>query len=200
MFTILFMKKILFVTNNQHKLSEISAILGDKMKVLKLSDIDFYEDIPETGFTLEENASQKSHAIFDRYHIDCFSDDTGLEIDALHGRPGVFSARYAGESCSFHDNVVKVLGEMEHEENRKARFRTVISLILNEKEYLFDGVVEGEIIHHETGLGGFGYDPIFKPLGYDKTFAEMEDGEKNAISHRGKAVAKLVDFLSQNIV
>lgn len=192
------MKEILFVTNNQHKLSEVSTLLDGKMHVLKLSEIKYFDEIPETGDTLEENASQKSHAIYDRYKIDCFSDDTGLEIDALKKRPGVFSARYAGEGCTFHDNVVKVLNEMKNEENRSARFRTVISLILNDKEYLFEGIVEGEINREERGAGGFGYDPIFTPSGYEKTFAELTNHEKNAISHRGKAVTKLVSFLTAN--
>jgi len=197
--TLIFMRKILFVTNNQHKLIEIKTILNGIMEVLKLSDIHFYEEIPETGQTLKENASQKSHAIFDQFQIDCFSDDTGLEIDALNGRPGVYSARYAGEGCSFHDNVVKVLKEMENETNRLARFRTVISLILNKKEYFFDGVVEGEITRFEMGNSGFGYDPIFRPLGFNKTFGEIPDDEKNAISHRGKEVQKLASFLSERI-
>lgn len=191
------MRKIVFATNNQHKLKEINEILKDKIVVLSLADIHFNEDIPETGSTLDENASQKSHAIFDRYHIDCFSDDTGLEVDALDGRPGVYSARYAGEGCSFHDNVVKLLDEMKGQENRRARFRTVVSLILDSKEYFFEGVVEGEITTEETGVGGFGYDPVFKPIGFETTFAEMTDAEKNAISHRGRAVAKLTEFLNQ---
>lgn len=191
------MRKIVFATNNKHKLTEINEILKGKMIVLSLADIDFHEDIPETGNTLEVNASQKSHAIFERYQLDCFSDDTGLEVEALNGRPGVYSARYAGEGCSFHDNVVKLLEEMKDKKNRRARFRTVISLILNKKEYFFEGIVEGEITHAESGIAGFGYDPIFKPLGYATTFAEMPESDKNAISHRGKAVAKLVEFLAQ---
>jgi len=191
------MKEIVFATNNQHKVNEIVQILGSSLKVLKLSDIGFYEDIPETGTTLQENASIKSHAIFDRFGLDCFSDDTGLEVDALDGAPGVYSARYAGEGCSYHDNVVKLLKELGNSTNRRARFRTVISLILDKKEYFFEGTVEGEIMHSGRGEGGFGYDPVFQPLGYDKTFAEMGEDEKNAISHRGKAVAALAQFLLQ---
>jgi len=189
------MKEIVFATNNQHKVNEIVKILGRTLTVLKLSDIGFHEDIPETGTTLEDNASIKSRAIFDRFGVDCFSDDTGLEVDALDGAPGVYSARYAGEGCSYNDNVVKLLKELGNSTNRQARFRTVISLILNKKEYFFEGTVEGEIIHLGRGEGGFGYDPVFQPLGYDKTFAEMGDAEKNAISHRGKAVAALAQFL-----
>ena len=191
------MRKIVFATNNQHKLKEINEILKDKMVVLSLADINFYEDIPETGNTLEANASQKSHAIFDAYRVDCFSDDTGLEVDALDGRPGVYSARYAGEGCSFHDNVAKLLQELKGHENRRARFRTVVSLILDSKEYFFEGVVEGEITREEMGVGGFGYDPVFYVPALAKTAAELSKEEKNAVSHRGQALKALLAKLGE---
>ena len=191
------MKKIVFATNNKHKLSEIKDILRDSFEVLSLSDIGFNEDIPETGETLSENASQKSFTIYDRYNIDCFSDDTGLEVDALDGRPGVYSARYAGEDCSFEDNVNKLLLELKEKDNRSAAFSTVISLILDGKEYQFEGRVEGQITNDKYGKGGFGYDPVFKPNGFDITFAEMDADIKNRISHRALATKKLVAFLKE---
>ncbi|NOQ27101.1 MAG: non-canonical purine NTP diphosphatase [Bacteroidales bacterium] len=187
--------ELVFATNNKHKLEEIQNALGDKLKLLSLKDISFFEEIPEDFETLKENAQQKARHIFDRYKINCFADDTGLEIDSLNGAPGVYSARYAGESCSFEDNVQKVLKELDGVKNRKAQFRTVISLILNGKEYFFEGSVNGEILTENQGVGGFGYDPIFKPIGFDKSFAEMGLDEKNKISHRGRAAQKLVDFL-----
>jgi XTP/dITP diphosphohydrolase len=190
------MKKIVFATNNSHKLSEIQGILKNQFEVLSLKDIGFNEDIPETGITLSENASQKSYAIFNRFKIDCFSDDTGLEVDALDGRPGVYSARYAGEGCSFDDNVNKILSELYGNENRQAAFSTVISLIKDGKEYQFEGRIEGEITEVKYGNGGFGYDPVFKPAGYDITFAEMDANTKNLISHRALATKKLVSFLN----
>ena len=188
------MKKIVFATNNKHKLIEIQSILKDDFEVLSLSDIGFNEDIPETGDTLSENASQKSYTIYSRYAIDYFSDDTGLEVDTLDGRPGVYSARYAGEGCSFEDNVNKLLTELLGKENRSASFSTVISLILEGKEYQFEGRIEGQIITDKHGAGGFGYDPVFKPKGYDITFAEMDAETKNKISHRALATRKLVAF------
>jgi len=191
------MKKIVFATNNKHKLSEIKDILRDSFEVLSLSDIGFNEDIPETGETLSENASQKSFTIYDRYNIDCFSDDTGLEVDALDGRPGVYSARYAGEDCSFEDNVNKLLLELKEKDNRSAAFSTVISLILDGKEYQFEGRVEGQITNDKYGKGGFGYDPVFKPNGFDITFAEMDADIKNRISHRALATKKLIAFLKE---
>ncbi len=193
----LFLKnmELVFATNNKHKLEEIQNALGDKVKLLSLKDISFFDEIPEDFETLKENAQQKAKHIFDRYKINCFADDTGLEIDSLNGAPGVYSARYAGESCSFEDNVRKVLKELDGVKNREAKFRTVISLILNGKEYFFEGSVDGEILTENHGVGGFGYDPIFKPKGFDKSFAEMELDEKNKISHRGRAAQKLVDFL-----
>jgi len=162
---------------------------------LSLGDINCNDEIPEDFFTLEENASQKSHYIFDKYNLDCFADDTGLEIEALNGKPGVLSARYAGDSKDTEANMRKVLDELKEEKNRKARFRTVISLIINKKEYFFEGIVNGEILESKTGKDGFGYDPIFKPKGYSESFAEMSLEQKNLISHRAVATRKLVDFL-----
>ena len=187
--------ELVFATNNQHKLKEIQELLGNKINLLSLKDIHCDEEIPEDYFTLEENASQKSHHICNKYNVDCFADDTGLEIDALDGEPGVLSARYAGESKDSDANMKKVLKMLEGVENRKARFRTVISLLINKKEYLFEGIVNGEILTEESGVEGFGYDPIFKPEGYSESFAEMSLNEKNKISHRARATMKLVEFL-----
>ncbi len=187
--------ELVFATNNRHKLEEIQNLLGNKIKLLSLKDISFFEEIPEDYDTLKENAQQKARYIYDRYKLNCFADDTGLEIDYLNGAPGVLSARYAGESCSFEDNIVKTLKELDGAENRKARFRTVISLILDGKEHYFEGAVDGNILTEKHGVGGFGYDPIFRPLGFDKSFAEMDMDEKNKISHRARAAQKLVDFL-----
>ena len=199
--------KIVFATNNEHKLSEIRSILGDSIKVLSLKDIGCDADIPETGKTLEENALQKAQFIYDHYHMDVFADDTGLEVEALNGAPGVYSARYAGgEGHDSEANMTKLLNELGENNNRRARFRTVIALILKKnvcpcgctsiKEiHQFDGIVEGEIIRERRGGEGFGYDPIFKPDGYDKTFAELGMDIKNHISHRARATAKLADFL-----
>lgn len=189
------MKKLVFSTNNPHKLKEIKAKVGDTFEIKSLKDIHVNEDIPEPYATLEENAFNKARYIHERFGYDCFADDTGLEIDALDGRPGVFSARYAGPQCNFQDNVDKVLREMAGQRNRKARFRSVIALIMDGKEYAFEGAVEGEILYEEQGSEGFGYDPIFRPEGFDQSFAEMPLDDKNNISHRGKAVARLTDFL-----
>ena len=189
------MKKIVFATNNAHKLQEVRLYLNNLYEVVSLKDIGFNQDIPEPYDTLEENALAKSQTIFDKYQIDCFSDDTGLEVEALNGAPGVFSARYAGEDCSFQDNVDKMLAEMKRQTNRKARFRTVVSLILNGEKYYFEGIVNGRIAEIETGTDGFGYDPIFVPGDLNTSFAEMNLEDKNKISHRGRAIAKLVDFL-----
>ena len=195
--------KIVFATNNQHKLQEIREILGDQFEILSLADIGCHEDIPETGNTLEANAHQKAEYVFDHYHIDCFADDTGLEVDALGGAPGVHSARYAeGTDHNSEANMAKLLRELGDNDNRKARFRTVISLIQMEggnpvcsREYQFEGVVEGRIDREKHGSEGFGYDPIFQPEGYDKTFAELGNDIKNTISHRARAVAKLAAHL-----
>jgi len=188
---------LVFATNNQHKLQELQAILGDEFRLLSLKDIGCNEDIPEEQPTLEGNASQKSHYIFNKFGYNCFADDTGLEIDALNGEPGVYSARYAGEEKSAEANMEKVLHKMAKINRRKARFRTVISLIINGKEDLFEGVVNGEILFSKKGGSGFGYDPIFQPDGFEKSFAEMGMDEKNKISHRGRAVQKLVNFLAE---
>ncbi len=190
-------KEIVFATNNKHKFTEIQRIIGEKFKLLSLQDINCNEDIPETAMTIAENSMQKADYIRNNYNKNCFADDTGLEIEALDGRPGVHSARYAGEGKNMQDNIAKVLSELKGKSNRKARFKTVISLILDDKKYQFEGIVNGKIIDEEKGSEGFGYDPIFVPEGYDITFAEMSADEKNAISHRGRAVQKLVKFLNE---
>ncbi len=193
--------KIVFVTNNQHKLDEIKNILGQEFNIVSLNDIGCHDNIPETGNTLEENASQKSNYIASRYALDCFADDTGLEVDALGGQPGVHSARYAEETD--HDsqaNMAKLLDKLGNNNNRKARFRTVISLIVHGKEYRFEGIVEGRIAHQPRGVRGFGYDPVFIPDGYDKSFAELGDEVKNQISHRARAVRKLAEHIKQQHV
>ena len=213
--------KIVFATNNKHKLDEIRSILGDSIEVLSLKDIGCNVDIPETGKTLEENALQKAQYVYDNYHIDCFADDTGLEVEALDGSPGVYSARYAAlpdnpvkseGATSSHDsdaNMTRLLYELNGKDNRKARFRTVIALIQKKdvcpcgctsiKEiHKFEGIVEGEIIQERRGGEGFGYDPIFQPDGYDKTFAELGMDIKNHISHRARATQKLAEFLLNN--
>lgn len=187
--------KLVFSTNNKHKLQELQEILGSDFTLLSLNDIGCTEEIPEEQPTLEGNASQKAFYVYNNYGFDCFSDDTGLEIEALNGEPGVFSARYAGEAKSAEANMEKVLTKLSKINNRKARFRTVISLVINGEEKQFEGVVEGEILKEKRGGSGFGYDPIFRPLGFEKSFAEMELSDKNKISHRGRAVEKLVQFL-----
>ena len=197
--------KIVFATNNQHKLSEVRQILGDSIEVLSLNDIGCHEDIPETGTTLEANAQQKAQYVFDHYHIDCFADDTGLEVDALGGAPGVYSARYAAIGCAAtssqpidHDseaNMTKLLNELGENNNRNARFRTVIALIQQDELHEFEGIVNGQIIRERRGGEGFGYDPIFQPDGYDQTFAELGTEVKNHISHRARATQKLADYL-----
>ncbi len=192
--------RIVFATNNAHKLSEIRQILGHRIEVLSLSDIGCHADIPETADTLEGNALQKAEYVVDHYHISCFADDTGLEVDALGGAPGVFSARYAGEGHDSEANMSKLLGELEENNNRKARFRTVIALITLDGDHrevnTFEGIVEGQITHERHGDEGFGYDPIFQPDGYDKTFAQLGMDIKNHISHRARATEKLARFLS----
>ena len=198
--------KIVFATNNQHKLQEIRHILGDSIEILSLKDIGCDVDIPETGTTLEENARQKAEYIWEHYHCDVFADDTGLEVEALNGAPGVYSARYAGEGHDSEANMTKLLHELGENNNRHARFRTVIALIQKKdicpcgctsikQEHLFEGIVEGEITRERSGAEGFGYDPIFRPEGYDKTFAELGEDIKNQISHRARATKKLCDFL-----
>lgn len=189
--------KLVFATNNQHKLKELQAILGSQFQLLSLKDIGCDEEIPEEQPTLEGNASQKSHFIYKKYGYSCFADDTGLEIEALNGEPGVYSARYAGEDKNAGANMNKVLEKMAKINNRKARFRTVISLIINGEERQFEGVVEGEILREKRGNSGFGYDPIFRPTGFQETFAEMNLAAKNKISHRGRAVEKLIQYLQK---
>ena len=188
---------LVFATNNQHKLKELQVILGDEFRLLSLKDIGCNEEIPEEQETLEGNASQKAFFIYNKYGYNCFADDTGLEIKALDGEPGVYSARYAGEEKSAEANMLKVLQKMTKINERKARFRTVISLVVNGEEKLFEGIVAGDILEEKRGSSGFGYDPIFQPEGFELTFAEMELSEKNKISHRGKAVQKLVNYLKE---
>ena len=191
-------RKLVFATNNAHNLEEVAAILGDQVELLSLNDIGCQADIPETAETLEGNALLKSSYIYKNYHLDCFADDTGLEVEALNGAPGVYSARYAGgEGHDAQANMLKLLHELDGKENRKAQFRTAISLILDGKEYLFEGVIKGEIIKEKRGDSGFGYDPVFMPEGYDRTFAELGNDIKNQISHRALAVQKLCEFLQR---
>ncbi|MBQ2045779.1 MAG: non-canonical purine NTP diphosphatase [Muribaculaceae bacterium] len=185
-------KEIVFATNNLHKLSEIREIIGDKFKILSLKEIGCNEDIPETANTLEGNAEIKARYVKEHYGYDCFADDTGLEVDALGGEPGVLSARYAGENHDSQANMNLLLKNMSGKENRAARFRTVIALIIGEELTLMDGIVEGEITHERAGDSGFGYDPIFKPIESELTFAQMSSEDKNKISHRGRATAKLI--------
>jgi XTP/dITP diphosphohydrolase len=187
--------KLVFATNNSNKLSEIRSLVPAEIEILSLKDINCNEQLPETNPTLQENALQKAKYVFDNYGFNCFADDTGLEIDALGGEPGVYSARYAGGDCKAEDNMQKVLKKLTGEENRTAKFRTVIALIINREATLFEGECNGSIAKTKSGAEGFGYDPIFIPEGYDLTFAEMNKDEKGKISHRGKAVKKLVGFL-----
>lgn len=187
--------ELIFATNNRHKLEEAQQILGDGYRLLTPRDCGVTEDIPEEQDTLEGNALQKARYLYERTGKACFADDTGLEVGALGGAPGVYSARYAGEHCSFRDNIDKLLAVMEEIDDRSARFRTVVALILDGREYLFEGEVRGVITRGESGSAGFGYDPVFRPDGYGITFAEMDAAEKNRISHRGKAVSRLAAFL-----
>jgi XTP/dITP diphosphohydrolase len=190
-------KKIVFATNNKHKLEEIRSILSASYMIVSLDEIGCSEDIPETADTLEGNALLKAQYIKTHYGYDCFADDTGLEVRALNNAPGVYSARYAGESKDSKANMRKVLRELENQTDRSARFRTVIALIIGEKEYLFEGLAQGKLIEEAQGNAGFGYDPIFVPEGYEETFAEMKADIKNKISHRAKAVEKLKEFLDE---
>ncbi len=187
--------KLVFATNNKDKVKEIKALLGDNIELLSLKDIGCTEDIEETENTLEGNAKLKVDYVTRKYGVNCFADDTGLEVDALDGSPGVYSARYAGENVTYEDNVQKMLGEMRGRTNRKAQFRTVIALNLNKEQYLFEGICAGEILESTKGSSGFGYDPIFKPKGFNESFAEMSLAQKGKISHRGLAMKKLIDFL-----
>jgi XTP/dITP diphosphohydrolase len=189
--------KLIFASNNPHKLEEMRFALGHQLEILSLKEAGIHIDIPEPHESLEENASEKSRTIYQLTWMNCFSEDTGLEVEALNGRPGVRSARYAGDEKSFDKNIEKLLGELESETNRKARFRAVISLIWNGHETLFEGIINGKIIHEKRGHSGFGYDPVFIPEGSEQTFAEMSPAEKNKYSHRRRAVEKMVAFLSQ---
>lgn len=191
------MNELIFATNNQHKLTEVQSLIGDSFRLMSLKDIDCNEDISETAPTLEGNALLKARFIFSTFGKNCFADDTGLEIEALDGRPGVFSARYATDGHDFEANIDKVLAELSGARNRNARFRTVVALILDGSVHYFEGIVNGKIISERKGAEGFGYDPVFIPDGYQDTFAEMPLSEKNKISHRARAVNKLVDFLNQ---
>mgnify|MGYP000291874445 CR=1 FL=1 len=188
--------KIVFATHNKNKAKEVAALIPN-FDVLSLDSIECFEDIPETENTLEGNAKIKANHVTNNYNYNCFADDTGLEVDALQGAPGVFSARYAGENTSSNENMLKLLSALKGEKNRSARFRTVIVLNLDNEQYLFEGVCEGEILTEKSGTEGFGYDPIFKPSGYDCSFAEMSMEEKGKISHRGLAVEKLINFINK---
>ncbi len=189
------MEELVIATHNKHKLDEIQKLLGDRIKLISLRDLGCNEDIPETGTTLKENAYQKAKYVWEKYKKNCFADDTGLMVEALDGAPGVYSARYAGEHCSFDDNIDLLLENMEGKTNRNARFETVICLIQDGKEQYFEGRCDGCILTERYGKGGFGYDPIFMPNGYGESFAEISMEEKNKISHRGKATAKLIKYL-----
>ena len=191
--------KLVFATNNQHKLDEIRKITNGLTEIVSLAEINCHDDIPETADTLEGNALQKARYIKEHFGLDCFADDTGLEVEVLHNAPGVFSARYAGPGHDSEANMNKLLQDLQDKDNRKARFRTVIALILNGKEYLFEGIINGTIAREKRGGSGFGYDPLFVPDNYSQTFAEMGNDIKNQISHRAQAVKKLTTFLSNNI-
>jgi len=186
---------IVFASNNKNKISEIQAMLPDSIQIRSLEDISCFEDIPETADTIEGNAILKADYVRQKYGYDCFADDSGLEVDALHGKPGVYSARYAGNQKSDSDNIDKLLFELKHITNRKANFKTVIALNFNGKLHLFTGIADGEITLDKIGTLGFGYDPVFLPVGYDLTFAQISQAEKALVSHRGKAMKQLIDFL-----
>jgi XTP/dITP diphosphohydrolase len=188
--------KLVFATNNLHKLKEVQEMLSNSMEVLSLKDIGCFEDIEETEITLEGNAKLKADYITKKYGFDCFADDTGLEVEALDGKPGVYSARYAGEHGNAEKNMEKLLFELKNKLSRKAKFRTIIALNITNKQYLFEGICDGEILNEKTGVKGFGYDPIFKPSNASCSFAEMNSEEKNIISHRGIAIQELVQFLN----
>lgn len=189
--------KICFATNNRKKIEEVKAALGPEFELVSLQEIGCFEELPETGDTLDHNAFQKARYVKEHFGVDCFADDTGLEVEALNGAPGVYSGRFAGEPRSDERNIDLLLEKMEGKTNRKARFRTVIALILEGKEYQIEGIAKGEILNRRVGEKGFGYDPVFRPIGFDRTFAELSLEEKNEISHRGKAVKSLIEFLNQ---
>lgn len=189
--------KLVFASNNKNKIAEIQQLIGDKFEIVSLEDIGCTEDIPETAETIEGNAMLKAQYVYDKYGLSCFADDTGLEIDALQGEPGVYSARYAGEQKNADDNMALVLQKLENKTNRSAQFKTIIALNFGSEHFLFEGIVKGTITPVKRGNEGFGYDPIFQPEGFDVTFAEMSMQQKATISHRGKAVEKLVNFLKR---
>ena len=189
--------KLVFATNNKHKLDEVRAILGNRVEILSLNDIDCHDDIPETADTLEGNALIKARYIYDKFGVDCFADDTGLEVEALNGEPGVYSARYAGEECNSEANMNKLLQNLTGKNNRNAQFRTVIALIIKGEEKLFNGIVKGTISHEKTGNSGFGYDPVFIPEGFSESFAQMSGDMKNSISHLYRATEELNNYLKQ---
>ena len=188
--------KLVFATNNLNKLKEVQEILAGSMEVLSLKDINCFDDVEETETTLEGNAKLKADYITQKFGYPCFADDTGLEVEVLGNKPGVYSARYAGEPSNSENNMQKLLAELTNKENRSAQFRTAVCLNLNGKQHLFEGICKGEILKEKQGRKGFGYDPIFKPKGFNQSFAEMTSKEKNKISHRGIAIQKLVEFLS----
>jgi XTP/dITP diphosphohydrolase len=190
------MLELVFATNNSHKLSEVSAIIGDRFHLIGLHEIGCTEEIPEDYLTIKENALQKARFVYEKYGFSCFADDTGLFVDSLNGEPGVYSARYAGEECNSDKNIVKLLDNLKDQYNREAHFMTVVALIIDGKEYFFEGIIKGSIMTEKHGMGGFGYDPVFKPEGYDRCFAEMEADLKNKISHRALAIKALSDFLN----
>ena len=190
--------RLVFATNNKHKLQEVRDIVGDRVEVLSLADIDCYDDIPETADTLQGNALIKARHIYEKYGLDCFADDTGLEVEALDGAPGVYSARYAGEECDSEANMQKLLQNLTGETNRNAQFRTVIALIIRGEEKLFNGIVKGTIATEKKGDSGFGYDPIFIPEGHSESFAQMSSEMKNSMSHRFRATQQLGDYLKEN--
>lgn len=190
--------KLVFATNNRHKLDEVRAIVGDKIEILSLNDIGCHDDIPETADTLQGNALIKARYIYEKYGADCFADDTGLEVEELGGEPGVYSARYAGEECSSEANMKKLLHNLKGKKNRNAQFRTVIALIIDGEEKLFNGIVKGSITEEKRGDSGFGYDPIFVPEGFSESFAQMSSEQKNSISHRYRATRRLSDYLNEN--
>ena len=189
--------KLVFATNNRHKLDEVRAIVSDRVEVLSLNDIECHDEIPETADTLQGNALIKARYIYEKYGLDCFADDTGLEVEALGGEPGVYSARYAGEECSSEANIQKLLHNLTGKSNRNAQFRTVIALIINGEEKLFNGIVKGSITEEKRGDSGFGYDPIFIPEGFSESFAQMSSEQKNSISHRYRATEQLSNYLKE---
>jgi XTP/dITP diphosphohydrolase len=189
--------KLVFATRNKYKIEEIAKAMGSRFSIISMEEAGCTDDLPETSFTTAGNSMQKAQYFYERFHMDCFAEDTSLEIEALEGRPGIYSARYAGPAKSFDDNVNKVLEEMQGKTNRKAIFRTVIGLILKGQHHVFEGIMEGVITTEKKGNGGFGYDPIFLPKGYKKTYAEMKPEEKNAVSHRALTVKKLIDYLEK---